>query len=109
MGGWGSGEVAGVVGGVTGATRSGVCALPAIDTGERVANRQGWPVFEDRSRFAGSSGGSSPMVCGLPADMAKAAGVGFAGGLWCAGVYFVGVMRWGIMRLSSWPCSVVVV
>ena len=65
MGGWGFGEVVGVVGGVTGATRSGACALPAIDTGERVANRQGWPVFEDRSRFAGSSGGSSPMVCGL--------------------------------------------
>ena len=90
-----------------------VC-LPAIDTGERVRIGQSWPVFEDRSRFAGSSGGSSPMVCGLLTVgwYGKGHRLGVAGGLWCAvcaGGYVVGFMRWGIMRLSSWPCSVVVV
>jgi hypothetical protein len=90
------------------------CAcLPAIDTDTPVAIRQGWPVFEDRSRFAGSSGGSSPMVCGLSTAAGrygKGHELGVARGLWCAvcaGGY--GFMRWGIMSVSSWPCSVVVV
>jgi hypothetical protein len=121
-GGWvGVCELVGVVGGGFGAARSGDLALPAIDTGERVRNGQRPAVFEDRSRFAGSSGGSSPMVCGLLSTAGRCCGLltvggygkghrlGVAGGLWCAvcaGGYF---MRWGIMRLSSWPCSVVVV
>jgi len=86
--------------------------MPAIDTGERVANGQGLRHFEDRSRFAGSSGGSSPMVCGLLTVgwYGKGHRLGVAGGLWCAvcaGGY--GFMRWGIMRLTSWLCWVVVV
>ena len=51
------------------------------------------------------------MVCGLLlAGMAKATSLGLlvAFGALCAlGVY--GFIRWGIIKLSSWPCSVVVV
>ena len=55
--------------------------------------------------------GGSPMCCRWwSTGMAKAAGVGFAGGLWCAvcagGYWFI---RWGMIRVSSWPCWVVVV
>jgi len=63
--GWGVCGFVGVVGGVIGATRFSDLVLLAIDTDILVAIGQGWPLFEARSRFAGSSGGSSPMVCGL--------------------------------------------
>ena len=91
-------ELAGVVGGGSGAARSGALALPAIDTDTPVANGQSWPLFEDCSRFAGSSGGSSPMVCGccrcLWWCMVKAAGVGLpaAFGALCA----LGFILWGL-------------